>query len=223
MTGTDLVPLNGKKWLFEAMMEEADVDDFQEIDFRQYEDQLTSAQAKALLRELAYWLLYKSDGDNGLPYTDIAGHKIIASEYRWLLDIAGWKYKETAITRRHADKIAKQMWEDAFEGRTKFAAARFRDRMLQVDRLIPVAEQAILKGDLGAVDKFVALARLDMDATGYKAPTRYEFSADSAGEITEADKQKASEAIDDARKFEEELLGNIIEGVFEENEDTEEE
>ena len=88
--------------------------------------------------------------------------------------------------------------------------------MIQVDRLLPVAENAILEGDLGAVDKFVALARLDMDATGYKAPTKYEFSADAAGELTEADKQQASEAIDDARKFEDQILGDIIDGVVEE-------
>lgn len=216
MTGSELVPTNGHKHLAASLMEEEEVDTFLEIDLRKYEDQLTRPQARELIRELAYWMLYRADNNKGLPYTHIAAHKIISTEYRWLLDIAELIYRYPVATKAHAERIAKRLWEEDFDGRTKFAAIRFRDRMLQIDRLLPIVENAILIGDLGAVDKFVALARLDMDATGYKAPTKYEFSADARKELTEADKQAASEAIDDARNFEDQLLGNILDGQFEE-------
>ena len=221
MAETSLIPTKNHRHFAKILMEHEGVENFLEIDFRKYEDQLTQKQARALIRELAYWMLYRFVGEKGRPLTDPVAYHTIRKEYAWLLEITEWRYGQPAMTRSHADGIAKRLWEAQFEGRTKFAAARFRDRMLQVDRLLPVAENAILEGDLGAIDKFVALARLDMDATGYKAPTKYEFSADAGGELTEADKQSASEAIDDARKFEDQILGEVIEGTFEESSEEE--
>ncbi len=217
-----LVSLNGKKKLSEAFMELEDTDNFLEIDLRVYADALTSAQAKELIREVAYWMLYKSTSDKGRPYTHIAAHKIISTEYRWLLDIANWKYTLTYTTKSHAERISQKVWEDGYEDRIKYAAIRFRDRMIQVDRLLPVVENAVLEGDLGAVDKFVALARLDMDASGYKAPVKYEFLADAAGELTEEDKQQGSEAVEYAKKFDEQVLDDIIDGEIVEESDEEE-
>lgn len=221
MADTSLISVDGHKHLADALMEHHDTDNFLEIDLKDYEDKLDRPRAREMVRELAYWMLYRFIGDKGRPLTDIAAYHIINEEYRWLLDIAELKYGSPAMTRNHADRIAQRLWEEQFDGRTKFAAARFRDRMLQVDRLLPIAENAILEGDLGAVDKFVALARLDMDASGYKAPTKYEFSADAGGELTEADKQSASEAIEDARNFEDQILSEIIEGSFEESDEEE--
>ncbi len=216
MAETAIIPRDDKKRLPAILMELEGVDTFLDVDLLKYKDQLNMTQARELIRELAYWMLYRADNDKGLPYTHIAAHKIISSEYRWLLDIAELIYQHPAATKTHAEKIAKRLWEEGFDGRTKFAAIRFRDRMIQVDRLLPVVEKAVLTGDLGAVDKFVALARLEMDAVGYKAPVKYEFSADAAGELTEADKQQASEAIDAVRNFENKLLDNILDGQFEE-------
>ncbi len=223
MGNTSLIPLKGKKKLSEALMEAEGTDNFLDLDLRDYEDKLTRAEARHLIRELAYWMLYMSTSDKGGPYTHIAAHKIIGTEYRWLLDIANWKYATTFTTKNHAEKIAKKIWEDGFEDRIKYAAIRFRDRMIQVDRLIPVVENAVLQGDLGAVDKFVALARLDMDAAGYKAPVKYEFSGNAAEELTEEDKQQASEAVEYAKKFDDQILDNIIDGeIIEEKSDEEE-
>ncbi len=216
MTENSLVAAS-KKPLAYVIMEERDIDNLLEIDLIQYEDSLTSAQAKELLREICWWYLLDAKNEKGLHYLPSEAQPVILSEYDWLMTITGLKHLHPATIEKYADKVAKRMWDETFEGRTKFAALRFRDRMLQVNRFMPIIEHAILKGDLGAVDKFVALARLDMDAAGYKAPAKYEFSAGIGGELTEADKQKASEAIDDARKFEEEILGSgeIVDGQFE--------
>lgn len=225
MAENSLVAAASKKPLAYAIAEEHDMD-LLEIELRQYEDSLTSAQAKELLREVCWWYLHRIENEKGLLHLPREAQKAILAEFDWLFAITGLKHLHPATIEKYAKKVADRKWDETFEGRTKYAALRFRDRMLQVDRLMPIVETAILKGDLGAVDKFVALARLDMDAVGYKAPAKYEFSAGIGDELTEADKKKASEAIEDARKFEEELLGSggtteIVEGQFEDT--TEEE
>lgn len=216
MTENSLVTAT-KKPLAYVIMEEQETDNLLEIDLIQYEDSLTSAQGKELLREICWWYLIEAKNEKGLPYLPTEAQPVILAEYDWLMTITGLKHLNPATIEKYADGVAKRMWDEAFVGRTKFAAIRFRDRMLQVNRFMPIIERAILTGDLGAIDKFVALARLDMDAAGYKAPAKYEFSAGIGGELTEADKQQASEAIDDARKFEDEILGSggIVDGQFE--------
>ena len=223
MAENSLVAAAGKKPLAYVLGEENDTENLLEIDLRQYEDTLTPAQAKELIREIAYWYLYKTKNEKGLLHLPKEAWSEITTQYNWLVELSGWRYNNYNVTEKHADIVAKRIWGETFEGRTKYAAIRFRDRMLQVDRIMPIVESAIQKGDLGAIDKFVALARLDMDAVGYKAPAKYEFSAGVGDELTEADKKKASEAIEDAKKFEEELLGSggIIDGQFEDT--TEEE
>jgi hypothetical protein len=216
MAENSLTAFAGKKPLAYALAEENDTDNFLEVDLRQYEDSLTPAQAKELLRELAYWYLYRHKSERGLLHTPGEALDEIRLDYDWLVELSGWKYNNPNLIDKHAEKVAKRIWDESFEGRTKYAAIRFRDRMLQIDRMMPVVEREILSGNLKAVDRFVALARLDMDASGYKAPAKYEFSASKDGELTEADKKQASDAIEDARKFEDELLsGGIVEGQFE--------
>ena len=223
MAENSLAAAAKKKPLAYVIAEETGIDNMLEVDLRVYEDTLTLTEARELIREIAWWYLYDAKNERGLPYLETEAHKEITREYQWLLDIANLKYAQPRTVETHASRVNKRKWDETFEGRTKFAAIRFRQRMQQIDRFMPVVENAIVKGDLGAIDKYVALARLDMDAVGYKAPAKYEFSAGIGDELTEADKKKASEAIEDARKFEEELLGSggIVEGQFEDT--TEEE
>lgn len=212
----------GRNNLVTKILDETEQDDLLDVDLTEYEDSLTADQAKELVQELAYWLMYLARAEkDGLPYSSKEAYDIITGRYAWLVRLSGYKYRTHSLTLKHAEAIRQKRWDEAYVERSIFAHQRFRNAMIKVDKALPRIEKAIEKGDLGAVDKLVALLRFEMDAAGYKAPTRYEFSAAGNKELTEDQKASLSAAIEEMKEFDQELLeedSRVIDGEFEEEE-----
>jgi hypothetical protein len=204
----------------QTILEDAGADTLGTVELRDYEQWIDRKRAKILLRELAYYYMYISTADRGMPYTDKGAHELIKNEYAWLVEISGWKYKQIADTRRHGEARAKLEWDRQFDNRKIYAHQRFAETMIEIERMKPGLVNAILEGDIDAVSEYVQLTRLEMDAAGYRAPAKYEFSAREGDDLSEADKAAIAAGVDMAGKFDQELLGDgeIVEGDFTEDE-----
>ena len=208
-----------RKNIIYQILEAAGTEDFLEVDQADYRELVTIANSRMIIKEIVYCLMYKSVTEKGIPYDEEQTLEILKSDYKWLLEKDARKLFTINTVNSFAQERSKEKWDESFDNRSKVAAVRFRDRMIQVDRLMPLIERAVAKGDLGAVDKFVSMARFEMEAAGYRAPTKYEFSATADQEITEQDKLDAAEAMAAVNQFEDNLLGDsggdILEGHYE--------
>jgi hypothetical protein len=203
----------------------AGTSDFLEIPQEDYRHLVTQANARLVLKEVVYTLMYKSITEKGLPHDEIQTLEIIQRDFQWLVDKTGRKVFNTNTVNSLAEERSKEKWVESFDNRSQVAAQKFRDRMIQVDRLMPLIARAVASGDLGAVDKFVSMARFEMEAAGYRAPTKYEFSASSEQEITEQDKLAVAEVMAAMKDFEDDLLGDgsdILDGHYEDIKEEEE-
>lgn len=216
-----LIALDNRKTITDAILADAGVDELLEVDLKLYDEYITREDAQFLAQELCYCLMYEAKDDKGRPYLEEDAQRILVTRYDWLLKKARRTYESPQTVLRHAEKRSDERWVEAFDSRTTVAASRFRKRMQEVDEIMPQILRKIKLGDIGAIDKFVSLARFDMDAAGYKAPTRYEFSASGDQEMTDQQKQEAAQALEHIRKFENDLLpeevqddDDIIEGYF---------
>lgn len=200
--------------------EAAGTSDFLEIDQADYRDRVTRDNARLVLKEVVYTLMYKSITEKGIPHDEIETHEIVTRDFQWLIDKTGRTTFTINSVMSLAEERSKEKWAESFDNRSKIAALRYRDRMIDVGRLMPLIVRAVAKGDLGAVDKFVSMARFEMEAAGYRAPTKYEFSTSADQEITEEDKRAAAEAMAYIKQFEQDKLGTgedgrILEGHYE--------
>jgi hypothetical protein len=198
----------------------AGTSDFLEIPQEDYRHLVTQANARLVLKEVVYTLMYKSITEKGLPHDEVETHEVVTRDFQWLIDKTGRKTFTINSVASLAEERSKEKWVESFDNRSKIAAEKYRDRMIDVSRLMPLIVRAVAKGDLGAVDKFVSMARFEMEAAGYRAPTKYEFSASSEQEITEQDKLAAAEVMAAMKDFEEGLLGDgsggsILDGHYE--------
>ena len=181
--------------------------------------EIDRARAVEIVREMAYRLMYVIKDHKGLPASKEEAHSFIKYHYLWLLEIGGYKVYSAHTTFRHAEGRYKEIWEERFDSRRKLAAERFRERLKEVDLMLPALLRAILDGDLDLITTYVQLAKLDADNVGYKAASRYEIAAGSADDvITEGDKAKAAAVMDEVVEYErllkEAKIPQIIEGEF---------
>lgn len=183
-------------------------------------EEIDKSRAMEIVKNMAYHLMYVIKDHKGLPASKEEAHTFILFHYPWLLEIGGYRAYSTTTTLRHADGRYKEIWEETFDSRRKLAGERFRDRIKEVDLMLPALLRAILNGDLDLIPTYVQLAKLDATNVGYQAATRYEISAGGEDElITEAEKQKASQALDEVKEYERQLLEakapQIIDGEYE--------
>lgn len=163
---------------------------------------LTVDEARDVVRELAYQYLYVLKGEKGLVHSAAEAYAIIMSKFGWLVRRAQWSRYSATVVQQQADRLAERKWEASFDGRARLAAERMRDRLLEIDRILPVVVARILTGDIDAINEYVALAKLDADIAGYKAPAKYEVGVGEADDLTEADIQRAIRASQAAAEFE---------------------
>ena len=211
-----IIPRNN---IIYQILETAGTDDFLEVDQADYRKLVTRDNARLVLKEVVYTLMYNRITEKGIPHDEIETLEVVTRDFQWLIDKTGRKTFTINTVNAFAKERSKEKWAESFDNRSKVAAMRFRDRMIQVDLFMGIIERAIIKGDLGVIDKFVSVGRFEMEAAGYRAPTKYEFSASAEQEITEQDKLAAAEAIFDAEQLEDDLLGDegsdILDGHYE--------
>jgi hypothetical protein len=209
--------------VLDGILEKEETDDIFEVDLDKYVDELLIEEIRPLLRELCYFYMYETRNEKGVPHNEKVTQKILQEKYPKLLKKALRPYSKAGTVARHAKEVADERWDAQFTSRNIVASLAFRDRMLQVRRMMPMLERAIMNGDIGAVQQYVALARFEMEAAGYRAPTKYEFSATTGEELTEQDKAAAIEALEHIKDFDYQMLGDgsdILEGQYETLEET---
>lgn len=223
MTDSEIIPADAEDIIvkmFKATTEE--LESAMDIDLVAMRDNgaIDKAKAMEIVKNMAYNLMYVVKDHKGLPASKEEAHGFILFHYPWLLEIGGYKAYSTTTTLRHADGRYKEIWEETFDSRRKLAGERFRDRIKEVDLMLPALLRAIMDGDLDLIPTYVALAKLDATNVGYQAATRYEISAGGDDDvITEGEKAKAAQALDEVREYErllmEEKAPQIIEGEYE--------
>ncbi len=163
----------------------------------------TQAEAREALKYLAYLLAYKMRNTRGNPADELEAHSIICLEYMWLVEVAGYRHYGPKTVISHAEKWYEQDFINNHDSRSHLAAVRLKERIKEVDLMMPVLVARIMKGDLGQVTNYVALANMDGRNVGYQSPGQINVTFGTGDNvITEAEKLKAALLAKETKEYE---------------------